>query len=234
MALSIQERIGVGTEPIEAALWQWACMLRTATPAKVVSFDPDAQTCVVQIATQEQVFLPPPGNNPHPGTTQNVPTWDTIPNLEDVPILMMRVPGWSITLPITEGTECLLIFADACIDGWYQSGNVSPQFRRRRHSLSDGFALFGPWSHPNKLSNYSTNSMQIRSDDQTVMIELAAGTVNINAPAINLKNIGTPLPLMNDTFYQWYVTNIQPFLVSKGYAGPPIPAGSETTILKGQ
>jgi hypothetical protein len=237
---SVQQRLALATEPIVGAAWQWACMLRCATPGIVVSFDPVKQTCVVQPAIMEEVLLPPPGlpnfADGTPNTTQNIPTKVAIAPIQDVPIIMMRVPGWSITLPIVTGTECLLIFADSCIDGWWQSSGIQAQFDRRRHDLSDAFALFGPWSQPNVLENYSTTSMQIRSDDQTVTIDLATAGVTITAPIVKVKQYpsGVPLKLMNDIFYQWYVTNIQPFLVSKGYGGPSIPIGSETSALEAQ
>jgi hypothetical protein len=249
---SIQERLAIPTEPIAGAAWQWLCALRCATVGKVVSFDEVKQTCVVQPTTQEIVLLPPPATsqNPTPGVTQNIPTPTTLAPIQDVPISMMRVPGWSITLPITEGTECLLIHADACIDGWWQTGEISPQYDRRRHDLSDAIALFGPWSQPNVLENYSTTSMQIRSDDQTVVIDLAAGKITITAPTVDINastainatspaiqataSGGTAQPLVNQTWLTWYETDVQPFLVSKGYLGPPMPTASATTVFEAQ
>jgi hypothetical protein len=173
---SIQERLGLQTEPVQGAAWQWACALRSSVPGIVLSFDSVKQTCVVQVAIQEVVLNPPPGAPTVNGlvdTSQNVPTTVSIKPLQDVPIAMMRVPGWSLTLPITAGSECLLIFADTCIDGWWQNSNVQPPYDRRRHDLSDAIALFGPWSQPKVLANYSTTAMQLRSDDQTVMVSLA-------------------------------------------------------------
>ena len=191
---SIPERLGLATQPIEGAAWQWACMLRVAIPGKVVSFDAVKQTCVVQPLIQEIVLLPPPSTSqvPDPGSTQNIPTAVTIKPVQDVPIIMMRVPGWSITLPIVEGTECLLIFADTCIDGWWQNGPDTPQppFDRRRHDLSDAFALFGPWSQKRLLSDYSTTSLQIRSDDSTVVIDLADSGITITAPKLTINTTG--------------------------------------------
>lgn len=187
--LSIQERLSIPTEPIAGAAWQWMCALKCATVGKVISFDPVKQTCVVQPVTQEIMLLPPPATpqNPSPGATQNIPTAVTINPLQDVPISMMRVLGWSMTLPITEGTECLLIHADNCIDGWWQSGQISPQLDRRRHDLSDAIALFGPWSQPNKLTNYSTTSMQLRSDDLSVVVDLGNTGATITAPEITIE-----------------------------------------------
>ena len=190
--ISVQERLGLTTEAVEGALWQWACMLRTAIPAYVVSFDPVAQTIVAQIAIKEIVLKPPPPTvaTPNPGVTQNIPTDEPIDQLEDVPIMMMRVPGWSLTFPIVPGTECLLIFADMCVDGWWQNGGLNPQADRRRHDLSDAFALFGPWSQPNNIPNYSTSSVQLRSDDLSVVVDLSSSKISITAPRIDLNSAG--------------------------------------------
>jgi hypothetical protein len=187
----------------------------------------------------ETVNLPPPNTSqvPSPGVTQNIPTAVAIKPIQDVPIIMMRVPGWSITFPITEGTECLLIFADMCIDGWWQNGGINAQFDRRRHDLSDAFALFGPWSQPNNLSNYSQSSLQIRSDDQSVLIDLAATVATVQAPNVIIKQSGgAAQPLLNQAWYDWYTTNIQPFLVGLGYVGPPAPITSLslTQVLEAQ
>lgn len=235
--LSIQERLALDTEAIEGSAWQWLCALRCAVPGIVQSFDPIAQTCVVRVALQEWVLKPPPPTPqvPNPGVTQNIPTAETIDDLEDVPICVPRVPGWSITLPIVKGTECLLIFSDMTIDGWWETGNVSAQWDRRRHDLSDAIAVFGPWSQPKKLANYSTSSLQIRSDDQSIMIELSSTGINIVAPSIAISQSGgATVSMLTSSFLDWYNTNIIPFLQSKGYTGPTPPTDSQTTILKAE
>jgi hypothetical protein len=235
--LSIQERLSIHTEPITGAAWQWACMLRSSIPGIVVSFDSDKQTCVVQPAIQEIMLQPPPAtsNNPSPGSSQNIPTAVTIDPIQDVPISMLRVPGWSITLPITKGTECLLIFSDMCIDGWWQNGGVNAQYDRRRHDLSDAIALFGPWSQPNVLTDYSTDSLQIRSDDKSVLIDLKIGQATVQAPIVKIQQAGgTPVPVVSNPFYTWFIANALPWMISKGYAGPAPPTTSVTTVLEAQ
>lgn len=234
--ISIQERLGLQTEPIEGSIWQWLCMLRSAIPGIVQSFDAIKQTCTVRVAIQEWILLPP-SSTPQlsdPGTTQNVPTLTTIDDLQDVPILMPRVPGWSMTFPIVEGTECLLVFSDTCIDGWWQNGGVNPPYDRRRHDLSDAIALFGPWSQPNILSGYSTDSVQIRSDDQTIVIDISSSGVKIQGPAVKIQaSGGTPIALVNDNFYQWFKNTYMPS-VSYVTTAPPLPTNPETSVLKGQ
>jgi hypothetical protein len=236
---TVPERLAIPSESISGALWQWACALRSAMPGIVLAFDPATQLCTVQPAIQETIFAAPP--DPMPGPTQNMPTPVTIRPLQNVPISMPRVPGWSITLPITPGTECLLIFCDMAIDGWLKTGQVMRNKYRRRHDLSDAIALFGPWSQPNALANYSVTTMQLRSDDQSVMVELAPGEINITAPTVNLStaqaNIahtgGTPKPIPNDAFYQWFVATFMP-AVRYVTVAPAVPPGLETDVLQAE
>jgi len=234
---SIPQRLALECEEIEGALHQWACMLRSAIPGIVQSFDPVKQTCVVQIAIREYMMVPPPPDPlyPEPSSYFPVPKSEDIPPLEDVPIIMMRVPGWSITLPIIAGTECLLIFSDTCIDGWWQNGGAQASWDKRRHDLSDAMALFGPWSQPNNLTNYSTNSLQIRSDDLQTIIDVSSSGITIQSPfkVIVKSSSGTALPLVNDNFYQWFVSTFMPAVQYVSVAPPP-PLNPETTILKGQ
>jgi hypothetical protein len=106
-----------------------------------------------------------------------------MPLLVDVPIMYQGGGGYSITLPITAGDECLIIFADRCIDAWWQSGGVQAPMENRMHDLSDGFALVGVRSQPKVVPNISASNVQIRSDDGTVFVEIdKTGKVNITAP----------------------------------------------------
>src|SRR5665213_1246039 len=131
--------------------------IRVAIPGIVQSFDSVHQTVTVQAAIKEYVR-----NN-------GVLTADPIALLTDVPIQLPRGGGCTLTLPIQAGDECLLVMSDVCLDSWWQSGgtNNSPM-SARRHRLSDAIAIFGIWSQPRVLSDYSTTSAQFRRDDGTV------------------------------------------------------------------
>ncbi|WP_457849452.1 hypothetical protein, partial [Staphylococcus aureus] len=53
----------------------------------------------------------------------------------------------------------------------------------RMHDLSDGFAILGFRSQPRALSNISTTSAQLRSDDGATFIDLNPGTGEIKVVA---------------------------------------------------
>jgi hypothetical protein len=238
---SLPSRLSDPTEAVGGALYQFARDMRCAIPGTIVSFDPNTQTCVVQPAIQEPIMLPAavpataPTQTTAPDPSTYVPKLVTIEPLQDVPIVFPRAGGYSITFPVQPGDEVLLVFADACIDGWFQSSGVQAPMEWRRHDLSDAFALFGPWSQPRRLANYSTSSMQIRSDDGNVVIDLASGAATITAPAITLSAAdGRPLFLVTEAFLSYYSTTVLPFLESKGFTGGPAPMNAATTVLQGQ
>ena len=96
--------------------------LHCALPGKVVSFDADSQTAVIQPALRRRAEQ-----------GDEVP----LPLLRDVPVFM------PVPFEVREGDACLMIFADCDIDAWFETGAVSEPESSRMHSLSDGFAFVG-------------------------------------------------------------------------------------------
>jgi hypothetical protein len=229
--VSVQDRLSIKSAPIRLALHQFECDLRVAIPGIVVTnqngdpFNADLQTVSVQPSVQEVLRV------------KAIPTLTTLPILDDVPFVFPSAGGWNLTFPIAIGDECLVIFADMAFDMWWQNGGVQkqPDGALYRHDIGDGIAIFGIRSNPRALVNYSTDSAQLRSDDSSVVIDLAPGQITATAPAIEVLNTGgTAQALVNQAWLTWYITNIQPFLVSKGYSGPTMPVVSSTQILKAQ
>jgi len=149
-----------------------------AKPGIVQSFD-GKNTVTVLIAIKEKIL-------------QNDMTIDDVsyPMLVDVPVIQQRSGGFKATMPIKKGDECLVIFADMGIDWWWQSGGVQNKTEDlRRHDLSDGFAIFGPWSKPNAPGTYPSNAARIGKDDDSAYFEVTeSGQVNIKGPCTFLNN----------------------------------------------
>jgi hypothetical protein len=82
--------------------------------------------------------------------------------------------------PVKEGDECLVIFADRCIDFWWQSGGIQEPVDGRMHDLSDAFCIVGPQSQAKKISGISTSAVELRSDDGQTKLSLnpASGAIN--------------------------------------------------------
>lgn len=159
--------------------------MRVSIPGIIQSFDPDAVTAVVQPAIKGV-------EHDESGAEVSV----SLPLLVDVPVVFPRGGGCTLTFPVTAGDECLVIFADRCIDFWWQSGGIQEPVDGRMHDLSDAFCIVGPQSQAKKISGISTTAAQLRTDDGTAFIEVAAGgditattagSATINAPEIVLN-----------------------------------------------
>ena len=236
------ERFEDFTDTLKIALSGWQRKMWTALPGQIQSFNVDQQTCTVIVTLMMQRVFPD-------GSTE----WLNIPLLRDVPVQFPSGGGFTLTFPVTAGDECLVVFSSRCIDSWWQSGGTqNPQAEYRMHDLSDGFAVLGFRSLPRMLSNVSTTSSQLRSDDGLTYVDVAenvitvkAATVNVNAatsatitsPSIILKNTGAALlNLLNSLFATWaegHVHNI----VGGGVTDPPTTApgaNTQTSVVRAE
>jgi hypothetical protein len=174
-------------EIIRRFLNQFSFDLRCAAPGIITSFDSDKQTVTVQLAIKEVIEISQKENTYKKAIK--------IPEILDVPIIIPRAGGYSITLPVQVGDECLVIFGDTCIDSWWKRGcpmqttgkyQTQDPASLRRHDLSDGFAILGCWSQPNVIPDYSTDSLEIRTDDGNTKIKIKDGEVTIFSDSIKL------------------------------------------------
>ncbi len=170
----------------------------TALPGIIQSFDVTTMTCEVQPAIQAQIT----------NAETQARSWVNLPKLVDCPIQFPAGHNTTITFPIAQGDECLIVFASRCIDTWFQSGGYNNQQAiMRMHDLSDGFILLGFRSLPRVLTNISTTDIQIRSDDgnsfialnpSTHTVTITAAAININGPVNIQGNVTTTGTLQNN------------------------------------
>ncbi|MCF6710237.1 Gp138 family membrane-puncturing spike protein [Raoultella ornithinolytica] len=166
--------------------------IRVSMPGIIKSFDPETVTCVVEVS----IYIPKP-ESAEGKSIDRLPQDNVFyPLILDAPVIFPRGGGCTLTFPVKEGDECLVIFADRCIDFWWQSGGVQNGSRGRMHDYSDAFVIPGPQSQAKKISGISTTAAQLRTDDGSAFIELAAGgditatttgNATINAPEIILN-----------------------------------------------
>ncbi|HBQ8791949.1 TPA: translation initiation factor IF-2 [Klebsiella quasipneumoniae] len=164
MPVALNSQLG-SKEQADAQLAQ-AIMsaMRVSIPGIIQSFDPDAVTAVVQPAIKG-------AEKDESGAEVSV----NLPLLVDVPVVFPRGGGCTLTFPVKAGDECLVIFADRCIDFWWQSGGIQEPVDERMHDLSDAFCIVGPQSQAKKIGGISTTAAQLRTDDGSAFIEVAAG-----------------------------------------------------------
>lgn len=169
----------VATKARQGAMW-------TAIPGYILEIGDLAGQLTVKVQpTIQGIQTDPTGKS----------KYVNMPPLPDVPVIIMGGGGYSSVYPIAVNDEALVIFSSRNIDGWWQSGGVQAPYDQRQHDLSDGFAIVGPRNKTRPISQYPATTMQMRSDDKSVYVELdqpngavnivAKTTFNVTAPTMN-------------------------------------------------
>ncbi|KKW76157.1 hypothetical protein AAV97_17350 [Acinetobacter sp. Ag2] len=164
MALSFNELAPDQLSIVRDAIRAELANFWTALPCEIDSYDSEAVTVNVQPLIKIPVMT----------RTGEIETVE-MPVIEDVPVMFPCAGGFTITHPIKKGDECLVSFADRNIDLWWQSGGIQNPFDMRKHDLSDGFAFFRPQSQTKKISDISTDNLEIRNDANTCKIQITPG-----------------------------------------------------------
>lgn len=212
MPVSLNSQVAGEQETLNQLKKQVSSMLRVALPGTVESFDAETVTATIQLGIL--------GLSDGESKALSV--------LNDVPVMFPRGGGCSLTFPVNKGDECLVIFADRCIDFWWQSGGVQEPVDERMHDLSDAFCIVGPQSHAKKIGGISTSAVELRSDDGETKLSLnpVSGAINGTAPGgFNLNG----LKILSDGRLQL----VDGSIVDKHTHGGVEPGGSSTAPLGG-
>jgi phage baseplate assembly protein gpV len=159
--MDYRERFEDPQTAVRGALSGHQATVWTALPGIVTSYDADTITAQVQPSIHALYTGP-----------NQMQEWKAMPIIPDVPVVFPRGGQYALTFPVQQGDECLLVFSSRCIDNWWQQGGVQTQRELRMHDLSDGFAIPGPWSQATKISNLSTTTAQLRTNDGTIYVEV--------------------------------------------------------------
>ena len=146
---SLDERTADATDLLRASERNTAASINCCMPGIIQTYDPVTQTASVMATLRKRVRTP-----------QGVINVD-LPLMTDVPVLQLGGGSHYLTMPVQSGDECLILFADNCIDAWYQSGGVQNQVVPRLHSLSDGFAIVGFRSAGRAITNPNASIPEI-------------------------------------------------------------------------
>lgn len=128
---------------------------------EIVSFDPDSQTAEVQIKMSYLIN----------GEIREYPL------LIDCPCIILAGGDGALTMPITAGDSCLVLFNDRDMDNWYSGGQTMPPRTDRMHDFADAIALVGLRNKQNKLSGFLANGTELKYGSSTIKLENGKVTI---------------------------------------------------------
>ncbi|MDD5417249.1 MAG: Gp138 family membrane-puncturing spike protein [Candidatus Aenigmarchaeota archaeon] len=135
--------------------------VNTSIPGTIQSFNSENQTAVIvpNIRSIE---------NRRDGTT----VYTQLPDLIEVPLVFpySTTTGFSVTFPVAQGDQCLVIFAQRSIDNWQEYGRVQNPVEinyPRAHSLSDAMAIVGLIPKTNPIQNFQIDCVETRDTNRS-------------------------------------------------------------------
>lgn len=189
----------------------------------IQSFNATNQTVTATINYKKTFFQ-------NTGVNQFKPVLLDYPLVIDCPAIVMGGGSAYLTMPISAGDECLILFNDRDLDNWFQSGGGGAVATPRLHSFADGIALIGLHSLAHSIANYDSVRATLRGGNAKVAVNPTNDKVLIEN---NSKNLNTLL--------QDLITAIKNITVSPGsfmaggdpvtgVSGTPVNASTFTTL----
>lgn len=193
--------------------------------ASIQSFDEVTQTASVTINYQKTYY------NLNQQTQQYDPVQVAYPILMNCPVVILSGGSCALTMPISPGDDCIVLFNDRDIDNWYNGSTNSGVATNRLHSFSDGLILVGIRSLANSLLAYDTTRALIRAG--TVPGSIVAVGANPSGKALITNTYPTNSVTLGTTLQQLcaniqnlisaLTTNAPTFIAATGSPGGPSP-----------
>ena len=110
------------------------------------------------------------------------------------PVFILQGSKGGITIPITSGDTCLVLFGDRDIDAWWSDGNIQAPKTRRMHSENDGIALVGIRGLLNAFGSYDNSATEVSYEgtkialDSSSITQEASNTIESTAATITSES----------------------------------------------
>lgn len=147
------------------------------------------------------------------------------PVLDDCPVFVISGGDASLSMPITAGDTCLVLFNDKNIDDWYLTGKVAAPADNRIHSIADGIVLVGIRSladlkvYPDMTTlDGGSKKIAIKNDDKDLKTLLASLNTTIKSTIDTIKEMNTEINALIDLIGGITVTGV---LAGTVVSGPP-------------
>ncbi len=145
---------------------------------EIVSFNAALQTVSVKIAMNKQVV----------DYTKNPPAYVFVPYpvLTDCPVYFAGGAAGHLTIPVTAGDPCLILFNDRDLDNWFAGGANTPPNSSRTHDLSDGLVLVGFRNKAAALASFYADGAELTGAGGRLRI---ADKVALDGALSSLKDV---------------------------------------------
>lgn len=185
-------------QKIELDFWRNAMRLNTSIPAIINSFDPVTQTVSATPGIKAKYVSP---------DEKSEVQYLSYPMITNIPLAIQRGAGLRITYPITPGNPCTLIFSQRSIDNFVLEGTEAnpvdgpnPKTAAIRcMDLTDAMCFPGIITTKDTVSDYATDAIEIRSDDNKVKVSLKQDSLTLKQDSATIELKGGNIKMNGTT-----------------------------------
>lgn len=152
---------------LDAARQQTTAMLNCVQIGEIQSFDAVTQLATVKIAMKQTKDISEDGTR----------TLVEYPLLLECPVFFLFGGNDFLSMPITAGDGCIILFNDREIDQWLNHGPDQYPVSIRTHDLSDAIALVGIRPLTNSVVGYLTNGIRLSHGNGNTRIDLKTNLI---------------------------------------------------------
>lgn len=133
----------------------------------IEAFDPETQLANISIAMKQvkDVF--------ENGTR----TLQEYPLLMECPVVTLFGGVDFLSMPVTKGDNCIVLFNDREIDNWLNSGDGQAPTTFRMHDISDAFAIVGIRPLTNSIVGFLANGIRLSHGGGSSQLDLTEGLI---------------------------------------------------------
>lgn len=142
--------------------------MHTCMPGRILSYDDGDQRAEVR---------------PLLGRALNDGTQESLPVLNDVPVIFPRSGGAWMTFPVKAGDGCLLIFSERSLDEWKGSSDEVFPEDNRAFDLSDAVAIMGL----NPFGAGETGGDDVVISYGASRVTISDGEIKLAAPSVRIE-----------------------------------------------
>lgn len=181
----------------------------------IQSFNSSLQTAVATINYQKTYFVL------NTTTQQYENSLVSYPTLVDCPVIVLGGGTSSLTFPIQNGDQCLVLFNDRDMDNWYSGSTTGGVATPRLHSFADGIIIVGLRNLNNVLTTYSTSHATLQNG--TTQVGVGPSTVKIANVTYTLNGVLQNLITDLQSLITALTANASTFIEVTGSVGSPSP-----------
>lgn len=186
---------------------------------EIVSFNPSTQTAEVQIKMLRMMN----------GELKQYPV------LIDCPCIVLSGGSGRLTMPISAGDSCLVLFNDRDIDNWYSGGQSVAPRTERKHNFADAIALVGIRNRQNQITDYLNDGVELKHGNSSIKLKDGyidiKGNVNIVQNEVDDNSLHAYIISSYHSGFSWYRVYSDGWCEQGGQTSPISAGATGTTNL---